>query len=59
MLFGDFAEARVTDWEEVVDEEERGEDFGYLSDSDLEDDEDETERQVDSFGLPDDKDTLG
>ena len=43
MLFGNFAESRSKDFtEEVIDEEEESaEDYGYLSDSDLEDDEDE------------------
>ena len=41
MLFGDFAESQLKDLKEVVDEEGSTEDYGYLSDSDLEDDEDE------------------
>ena len=41
VLFGNFAESQSKDFEEAVDEEESAEDYGYLSDSDLEDDEDE------------------
>ena len=42
MLFGNFAEARSKDFsKETIDEGESAEDYGYLSDSDLEDDEDE------------------
>ena len=41
VLFGNFAEFQSKDFEEAVDEEESAEDYGYLSDSDLEDDEDE------------------
>ena len=42
VLFGNFAESQLKDFskEEVIDEES-AEDYGYLSDSDLEDDEDE------------------
>ena len=36
MLFGDFAEARSRNFEEVIDEEGFAEDYGYWSDSDLE-----------------------
>ena len=40
--FGNFAESRSKDFDrEVVNDEEPTEDYGYLSDSDLEDDEDE------------------
>ena len=42
MLFGDFAESRSKDFQETIDEGETAEDYGYLSDSDAEDDEDET-----------------
>ena len=42
MLFGDFAESQPKDFKEAVDEEESTVDYGYLSDSDLEDDEDVT-----------------
>ena len=42
MLFGDFAESQSKDFKEAVDEEESTVDYGYLSDSDLEDDEDVT-----------------
>ena len=39
MLFGSFAEAQSKDPnEETIDEEELAEDYGYSSDSDLEDD---------------------
>jgi len=42
VLFGNFAESQSKDFnEETVDEEGSAEDYGYLSDSDLEDDEDE------------------
>ena len=41
VLFGDFAESQSTDFKEAIDEEESAEDYGHLSDSDLEDDEDE------------------
>ena len=42
MLFGNFAESQSKDFDkETIDEEESAEDYGYLSDSDLEDDEDE------------------
>ncbi|KAF9785407.1 hypothetical protein BJ322DRAFT_1006423 [Thelephora terrestris] len=40
VLFGDFAEAQSKDFKEAIDEEEYAEDYGYSSDSDLEDDED-------------------
>jgi len=40
VLFGDFAESQPKDFSDPVDEEESAEDYGYLSDSDLEDDED-------------------
>ena len=41
MLFGNFAESQSKDFNEAIDEEEYTEDYGYLSDSDLEDSEDE------------------
>jgi hypothetical protein len=41
VLFGDFAESQSKDFKEAIKEEESAEDYGYLSDSDLEDDEDE------------------
>ncbi|KAF9790973.1 hypothetical protein BJ322DRAFT_1039080 [Thelephora terrestris] len=41
LLFGNFAESQSKDFKEAIDEVEFGEDYGYLSDSDLEDDEDE------------------
>ena len=41
MLFGNFAESQSKDFNEAIDEEEYTEDYGYLSDSDLEDDGDE------------------
>ena len=37
MLFGDFVEARSRNFGEVIDEEDFAEDYGYSSDSDLED----------------------
>ena len=40
MLFGNFAESQSKDFNEAIDEEESAEDYGYLSDSDLEDSED-------------------
>jgi len=42
VLFGNFAESKSKDFnEEEINEEESAEDYGYSSDSDLEDDEDE------------------
>ncbi|KAF9785419.1 hypothetical protein BJ322DRAFT_829074 [Thelephora terrestris] len=41
LLFGNFAESQSKDFKEAIDEEESADDYGYLSDSDLEDDEDE------------------
>ena len=42
VLFGNFAESQSKDFnEEAIDEGESAEDYGYFSDSDLEDDEDE------------------
>jgi hypothetical protein len=38
VLFGGFAESQSKDLKEEIDEEECAEDYGYLSDSDLEDD---------------------
>ena len=40
MLFRDFAESQSKDFKEAIDEEEFAEDYGYSSDSNLEDDED-------------------
>ena len=40
MLFGDFAEAQPRNFGEVINEEDFAEDYGYSSDSDLEDEED-------------------
>ena len=40
MLFGNFAESHSKDFDEAIDEDESAEGYGYLSDSDLEDDED-------------------
>ena len=39
MLFGDFTEARSRNFREEINKEELAEDYGYLSDSDLEDEE--------------------
>ena len=39
MFFKDFREAQAKDFKGTIDENESGEDYGYLSDSDLEDDE--------------------
>ena len=64
MLFGNFAESQSKDFsKEDIDDEECAEDYGYLSDSDLEDDEDKkvipfkrTTKQKshpsDPFGVP-------
>jgi len=41
VLFGNFLESQSKDFREAIDEEESAEDYGYLSDSDLEDGEDE------------------
>ena len=41
VLFGNFAEAQSKDFKKEIDGDETTEDYGYLSDSDLEDDEDE------------------
>jgi len=45
VLFGNFLESQSKDFKETIDEEEPGDEndffYGYLSDSDLEDDEDE------------------
>jgi len=42
VLFGNFAESQSKDLcKEEIDDEETAEDYGYVSDSDLEDDEDE------------------
>ena len=41
MLFGNFAESRSRSFKEELDEDDCAEDYGYLSDSDIEDDEDE------------------
>jgi len=42
VLFGNFAESQPKDFtKEAIDEGGSAEDYGYLSDSDLEDDEDE------------------
>jgi hypothetical protein len=41
VLFGNFAESQSKDFKEAIDEEEYAEDYGYISDSDLEDDEED------------------
>jgi hypothetical protein len=42
VLFGNFVESQSKDFsKDAIDDEETAEDYGYLSDSDLEDDEDE------------------
>ena len=42
VLFGNFAESQSKDFsKDAIDDKESAEDYGYLSDSDLEDDEDE------------------
>jgi hypothetical protein len=40
VFFGDFVESQQKDFNDPIDEEGSAEDYGYLSDSDLEDDED-------------------
>lgn len=40
VLFGDFGESQSKEFGEAIDDEESTEDYGYSSDSDLEDDED-------------------
>jgi hypothetical protein len=37
VLFGDFTESQSKDFDEAIDDAEIGEDYGYTSDSDLED----------------------
>jgi len=50
VLFGNFTESQPKEFsKEEIDDEESGEGYGYLSDSDLEDDEDE---KVVSFKNP-------
>ena len=41
VLFGNFSEAQPKDFAAAINKEECAEDYGYLSDSDLEDEEDE------------------
>ena len=41
VLFGTFAESQSKDFKEEIDDDDSAEDYGYLSDSDLEEDEDE------------------
>ena len=41
VLFGGFGESQSKDFKEAIDEEEYSKDYDYLSDSDLEDEEDE------------------
>ena len=65
VLFGNFAESQSKDFsKETTDDDESAENYGYLSDSDLEDDEDEkitlskhaskpTVHPVRPFGVPD------
>ena len=57
VLFGNFTESQLRDLDkDVIDEAEYAEDYGYLSDSDLEDDED---GKVASVPIPsEDKNTL-
>ena len=40
VLFGNFAEAESKDFSEAIDDSESADDYGYYSDSDLEEDED-------------------
>ena len=51
MLFGDFAESQSKDFKEAIDKGETTEDYGYSSDSDLEDDEDEKVPSTAGSGL--------
>ena len=53
MLFGDFAESQSKDFKEAVNEEESTVDYGYSSDSDLEDDEDVIVAAESRIRLPD------
>ena len=41
MLFGNFAESQSKDFDEAIGEDESTDDYGYFSDSDLENDEDD------------------
>ena len=41
MLFGNFAESQSKDFDEAIGEDESTDDYGYFSDSDLEDSEDD------------------
>jgi hypothetical protein len=42
VLFGNFVESQSKDFsKDVIDDDESAEDYGYISDSDLEDDEDQ------------------
>ena len=53
VLFGNFAESQSKDFsKEEVEDEESAEDYGYLSDSDLEDDEDERVASFKSTNKP-------
>ena len=53
VLFGNFAESQSKDFsEEEVGDEESAENYGYLSDSDLEDDEDEKVTSFKNTGKP-------
>ena len=57
VLFGSFAEAQSKDFnEETIDEEEIAQDYGYSSDSDLEDDDDG--RVAPAAAPPEEKKTL-
>ena len=46
VLFGGFGESQSKDFKEAIDEEEYSKDYDYLSDSDLEDEEDEGDSGV-------------
>lgn len=48
VLFGQFVESQSRDFKEAIDEEKPAEEYGYSSDSDLEDDEDEKSSFEDS-----------
>jgi len=52
VLFGNFTESQSKEFGGAIDEEELAEDYGYLSDSDLEDDEDEKVASFECTGKP-------
>ena len=56
MLFGNFAESQSKDFDEAISEDESTDNYGYFSDSDLEDSEDDKATSPDS--TPKSKDPL-